>query len=162
MGFSTTVFVVSLVVGILVVLVLIWIPVLAWLRRRSRAVTEQLATGDRGRGRCPCSGEWLLPGSDGTRIPRGQEHRADRADPATVGISNPYRPFDRSSRRVDHRRAGGEGCTRIKRCRGRGPHHPRDRALSAKAQHKCIEALGGIADLIEMDTMPRPLFMISE
>jgi hypothetical protein len=43
-GLSTTVFVVLLVVGILVVLVLIWIPVLAWLRRRSRAVAEQLGT----------------------------------------------------------------------------------------------------------------------
>src|SRR5688572_8358952 len=43
-GLSTTVFVVLLVVGILVVLVLIWIPILAWLRRRSRAVAEQLGT----------------------------------------------------------------------------------------------------------------------
>ncbi|MGZ5378306.1 MAG: hypothetical protein ACXWD8_09870 [Mycobacterium sp.] len=41
---STSVFVVLLVVGILVVLVLIWIPILAWLRRRSHAVAEQLGT----------------------------------------------------------------------------------------------------------------------
>ena len=40
---STTVFVVLLVVGILVVLVLIWIPILVWLRRRSSAVAVQLA-----------------------------------------------------------------------------------------------------------------------
>lgn len=40
---STTVFVVLLVVGILAVLVLIWIPIAVWLRRRSRAVAEQLA-----------------------------------------------------------------------------------------------------------------------
>jgi hypothetical protein len=41
---DTTVFVVVLVVGILAVLVLIWIPILVWLRRRSRAVAEQLGT----------------------------------------------------------------------------------------------------------------------
>ena len=41
---STAVFVVLLVVGILAVLVLIWIPILVWLRRRSRAVADQLAT----------------------------------------------------------------------------------------------------------------------
>ena len=40
---STTVFVVLLVVGILVVLVLIWIPILVWLRRRSSAMAVQLA-----------------------------------------------------------------------------------------------------------------------
>ena len=43
-GLSTTVFVALLVVGILVVLVLIWDPILAWLRRRSRTVAEQLGT----------------------------------------------------------------------------------------------------------------------
>jgi hypothetical protein len=43
-GLNTTVFVVSLVVGILVVLVLIWIPIVVWLRRRNRAVAEQLGT----------------------------------------------------------------------------------------------------------------------
>jgi hypothetical protein len=39
---STTVFVVVLVLGILVALALIWIPIIAWLRRRSVAVAEQL------------------------------------------------------------------------------------------------------------------------
>ena len=37
-------FVMLLVVGILAVLAAIWIPILVWLRRRSRAVAEQLAT----------------------------------------------------------------------------------------------------------------------
>ena len=41
---TTTVFVVVLVIGILAVLVLIWIQILVWLRRRSRAVAEHLAT----------------------------------------------------------------------------------------------------------------------
>lgn len=40
---STAVFVVLLVVGILAVLVLVWIPIIVWLRRRSRAVESQLA-----------------------------------------------------------------------------------------------------------------------
>lgn len=40
---STTVFVVVLVVGILAALALIGIPLIAWLRRRSRAATAQLA-----------------------------------------------------------------------------------------------------------------------
>ena len=40
---STAMFVILLVVGILVVLVLIWIPILIWLRRRSSAVAVQLA-----------------------------------------------------------------------------------------------------------------------
>jgi hypothetical protein len=39
---STTLFVVLLVVGILAVLVLIWIPILIWLRRRSHVVADQL------------------------------------------------------------------------------------------------------------------------
>jgi hypothetical protein len=39
---NTTVFVVLLVVGILAVLALIWTVILVWLRRRSRAVAEQL------------------------------------------------------------------------------------------------------------------------
>lgn len=41
---STPVFVVLLVVGILALLVLIWIPIVVWLRRRSRQATEQLMT----------------------------------------------------------------------------------------------------------------------
>jgi hypothetical protein len=41
---STAVFVVLLVVGILVVLVLVWIPIIVWFRRRNRAVAGQLAT----------------------------------------------------------------------------------------------------------------------
>lgn len=40
---STAVFVVLLVIGILAVLVLVWIPIIGWLRRRSRAVESQLA-----------------------------------------------------------------------------------------------------------------------
>ncbi|MFI5510450.1 hypothetical protein ACIA48_23555 [Mycobacterium sp. NPDC051804] len=40
---STTVFVISLVIGILAVLALIWIPIVVWLRRRSGATAEQLA-----------------------------------------------------------------------------------------------------------------------
>jgi hypothetical protein len=38
------VFVVVLVVGIMAVMVLIWIPIVVWLRRRGRAVAAQLAT----------------------------------------------------------------------------------------------------------------------
>lgn len=41
---STPVFVVVLVLGILGVQVLIWIPIVLWFRRRSRAVAAQLAT----------------------------------------------------------------------------------------------------------------------
>lgn len=47
---STTVFVVVLVLGILVVLALIWIPIIAWLRRRSGAVSAQLAAELAGEG----------------------------------------------------------------------------------------------------------------
>ena len=39
-----TVFVILLVVGILAVLVVIWIPIVIWLRRRSGATAEQLTT----------------------------------------------------------------------------------------------------------------------
>ncbi|MEE6169382.1 MULTISPECIES: hypothetical protein [unclassified Mycolicibacterium] len=41
---STPVFVVVLVVGILGVQVLIWIPIIFWFRRRSRAAAAQLTT----------------------------------------------------------------------------------------------------------------------
>lgn len=41
---NTAVFVVLLVIGILAVLVLVWIPIIVWLRRRSRAVESQLAS----------------------------------------------------------------------------------------------------------------------
>jgi hypothetical protein len=41
---NTALFVVLLVVGILALLVLIWIPILMWLRRRSTATAAQLAT----------------------------------------------------------------------------------------------------------------------
>lgn len=41
---NTAVFVVLLVIGILAVLVLVWIPIVVWLRRRSRAVESQLAS----------------------------------------------------------------------------------------------------------------------
>jgi len=41
---STTVFVILLVVGILAVLVVIWIPIVIWLRRRSGATAERLTT----------------------------------------------------------------------------------------------------------------------
>jgi Tfp pilus assembly protein PilX len=40
---NTALFVVLLVVGILALLVLIWIPILVWLRRRSSATAEQLS-----------------------------------------------------------------------------------------------------------------------
>ena len=40
---NTALFVVLLVVGILALLVLIWIPILVWLRRRSSAVAVKLA-----------------------------------------------------------------------------------------------------------------------
>lgn len=39
---STTVFVVVLVLGILLVLALIWIPLIAWLRKRGAAAADQL------------------------------------------------------------------------------------------------------------------------
>lgn len=41
---NTAVFVVLLVIGIVAVLVLVWIPIIVWLRRRSRAVESQLAS----------------------------------------------------------------------------------------------------------------------
>ncbi|SCX29615.1 hypothetical protein [Mycolicibacterium fluoranthenivorans] len=41
---NTAVFVVLLVVGILAVQVLIWIPIIVWMRRRGRAVAARLAT----------------------------------------------------------------------------------------------------------------------
>jgi hypothetical protein len=41
---NTPLFVVSLVVGILLVQVLVWIPIIVWFRRRSRVVAARLAT----------------------------------------------------------------------------------------------------------------------
>ena len=41
---STAMYVASIVVGVLALLALILIPIIVWLRRRNRAVAEQLAT----------------------------------------------------------------------------------------------------------------------
>jgi hypothetical protein len=41
---NTTVLVVAIVVGILIVQVLVWIPIIVWFRRRSRVVAGRLVT----------------------------------------------------------------------------------------------------------------------
>ena len=106
---STTVFVVVLVVGILAVLVLIWIPILVWLRRRSRAVAEQLASELEGETivRAPEKGSYS--GATAPGYPTVKNTGLHRIDQAAAGLSNTYRQGDRHPCRVNNRCAGGDG-----------------------------------------------------